>query len=71
MENKTKSIKNQSYNILIKFPGITFDNRMTFMKYFDEILECCKQKFHHLRILVNKKWGPSPTTILQISKNNV
>ena len=52
----------------IKFLGITFDNGMTFIKHFEEILEHCKQKFHCLRILVNKKWGPSPTTILQIYK---
>ena len=44
----------------IKFLGITFDNRMT-----------CNQKFHRLRILVNKKWGPSPETILQIYKQCV
>ena len=30
-----------------------------------------KQKFHRLRILVNKKWGPSPTTISQIYKHCV
>ena len=53
-----------SYYPHIKFPGITFDNRMTFIKHFEEILERRKQKFHRLRILVNKKWGPSPTTIL-------
>ena len=41
---------------------------MTFTKHFEEILERCNQKFHHLRILVNKKWGPSPETILQIYK---
>ena len=41
----------------IKFLGITFDNRMTFIKHFEEILECCKQTFHRLRILVNKTWG--------------
>ena len=52
----------------IKFLDITFDNRMTFAKHFEEILECCNQKFHRLRILVNKKWGPSPETILQIYK---
>ena len=52
----------------IKFLGITFDNRMTFTKHFQEILEHCNQKFHRLRILVNKKWGPSPETILQIYK---
>ena len=51
--------------------GITFDNRMTFTKHFEEILERCNQKFHCLRILVNKKWGPSPETILQIYKQCV
>ena len=55
----------------IKFLGITFDNRMTFTKHFEEILERCNQKFHRLRILVNKKWGPSPETILQIYKQCV
>ena len=38
----------------IKFLGFTFDNRMTFVKHFEEILEHCKQKFHCLWILVNK-----------------
>ena len=60
-----------SYYPHIKFLGITFDNRMTFTKHFEEILERCNQKFHRLRILVNKKWGPSPTTILQIYKQCV
>ena len=60
-----------SYYPQIKFLGITFDNRMTFTKHFEEILECCNQKFHRLRILVNKKWGPSPETILQIYKQCV
>ena len=60
-----------SYYPQIKFLGITFDNRMTFTKYFEEILERCNQKFHRLRILVNKKWGPTPSTILQIYKQCV
>ena len=30
-----------------------------------------QKKCHRLRILVNKKWGPSPTTILQIYKQCV
>ena len=54
-----------------KFLGITFNNRMTFTKHFKEILELCNPKFHRLRILVNKKWGPSPTTILQICRQCV
>ena len=41
---------------------------MNFTKHFEEILERCNQKFHRLRILVSKKWGPSPETILQIYK---
>ena len=60
-----------SYCPQIKFLGITFDNRMTFTKHFEEILERCRQKFHRLRILVNRKWGPSPTTILHICKQCV
>ena len=36
---------------------------MNFTKHF--------QKFHRLRILVNKQWGPSPQTILQIYKQCV
>ena len=41
-----------SYYPQIKFLGITFDNRMTFTKHSEEILERCNQKFHHLRTLV-------------------
>ena len=49
----------------IKFLGITFDNRIIFTKHFEESLECYNQKFHRLRILVNKRWSSSPTAILQ------
>ena len=55
----------------IKFLDITFDNRMTFTKHFEEILERCNQSLHRLRILVNKKWGASLSTILQIYKQCV
>ena len=60
-----------SYYPHIIFLNITFDNRMTFTKHFEEILECCNNKFHRLRILVNKKWDPSPANILQIYKQCV
>ena len=60
-----------SYYPQIKFLGITFDNRMTFTKHFEEILERFNNKLHRLRKLVNKKWGSSPTTILQIYKQCV
>ena len=60
-----------SYYPHIKFLGITSDNRMTFIKHSEKILECCNQNFHHLKTLVNKKWGPNPTTILQVYKQYV
>ena len=57
-----------SYHPHIKFLGITFDKRMTCTKHFEER---CNRKIHCLRTLVNKKWGPSPATILQIYKQCV
>ena len=60
-----------SYCPHMKVSGITFDNRMTFTKHYEEILERCNQIFRHLRILVKKKWGPSPTIILHIYKQCV
>ena len=43
-----------SYYSHIKFLGITLDNRMTLIKHFEAILECCNQNFYRLQILVNK-----------------
>ena len=60
-----------SYYPQIKFLGITFDNRMTFTKHYEINFRMLKPKFHHLRILVNNKWGPSSATILQIYKQCV
>ena len=57
-------------DVMTLFLNITFDNRMTFTKHFEEILERSNQKFHRLRILVNK-WGPSPKIILEIYKQCV
>ena len=39
----------------IKFLGITFDNRMSFVKYFEDILDRCTQTFYPLRIYVNRR----------------
>ena len=55
----------------VKFLGITFDSRLTFQKHFEEILGCCNTRYHCVRLTVNKKWGPSPSTILQIYKQCV
>ena len=60
-----------SYFSHAKFLGITFDHKFTFKKHFEDILERCQQKYHHIRMLVNQKWGRSPQTILQIYKQCV
>ena len=52
----------------VKFLGITFDSQLTFQKHFEEILDCYNTMYHHLRLLVNKKWGSSPGTLIQIYK---
>ena len=55
----------------VKFLGITFDSQLTFQKHFEDILECCNNRYYRLRLLANKKWGPSPATLIQIYKQCV
>ena len=55
----------------VKFLGITFDSKLTFQKHFEEILGRCNTRYHCVRLIVNKKWGPSPSTILRIYKQCV
>ena len=55
----------------VKFLGITFDSQFTFKKHFEDILDLCNTKHHRLRILANKKCGPSPSTLIQIYKQSV
>ena len=55
----------------VKFLGITFDSKLTFQKHFEEILGRCNTRYHRARLIVNKKWGPSPSTMLQIYKQCV
>ena len=55
----------------VKFLGITFDSKFTFKKHFEEILGRCNTRYHRIRLLTNKKWGPRPSTILQIYKQCV
>ena len=54
----------------VKFLGTTFDSKLTFQKHFEEILGRCNARYHRVRLIV-KKWGPSPSTILQIHKQCV
>ena len=55
----------------MKFLGITFNSKLTFQPHFEDILERCNNRYHRLRLLANKKWGPSPTTLIQIYKQCV
>ena len=55
----------------VKFLGIIFDSKLTFQKHFEDILERCNNMYYRLRLLANKKWGPSPATIIQIYKQCV
>ena len=52
----------------VKFLCITFDTQLNFKKHFEDILDRCNTRYHCLRLLVNKKLGPSPATIIQIYK---
>ena len=55
----------------VKFLGITFDSKLTFQPHFEDILERCNNRYRRLRLLANKKWGPSPATLIQIYKQCV
>ena len=55
----------------VKSLGITFDSKLTFQKHFEEILGRCNTRYLRVRLIVNKKWGPSPSTILKIYKQCV
>ena len=58
--------KGQSQNY-----GASINSKFTFQNHFEEILGRCNTRYHRIRLLVNKKWGPSPSTILQIYKQRV
>ena len=48
----------------VKFLGITFDSQLNFKKHFEDILDRCNTRYHHLRLLADQKWGPSPSTLI-------
>ena len=53
----------------VKFLGITFDSQLTFKKHFNwDTLDHCNTRYHRVRLLASKKWGPSPANILHIYK---
>ena len=55
----------------VKFLGITFDSKLAFQPHFEDILERCNNRYHRLWLLANKRWGPSPATLIQIYKQCV
>ena len=55
----------------VKFLGITFGSKFTFKKHSEDILGRCNARYHRIRLLTNKKWGPSASTIIQIYKQCV
>ena len=55
----------------VKFLGIILDSKLTFQKHFEDILERCNSRYYRLRLLANKKWGPSPATLIHIYKQCV
>ena len=55
----------------VKFLGIRFDSQLNFKKHFEDILDRCNTRYYRLRLLANKKWGPSPSTLIQIYKQCV
>ena len=55
----------------MKFLGVTFDSQLSFKKHFEDISDRCNTMYHRLRLFANKKWGPSPVTLIQIYKQCV
>ena len=55
----------------VKFLGIIFYSKLIFQPHFEDILECRNSRYYRLRLLANKKWGPSPATLIQIYKQCV
>ena len=55
----------------VKFLGIIFDSKLTSQPHFEDILERWNSRYYRLRLLANKKWGPSPATLIQIYKQCV
>ena len=55
----------------VKFLGINFNSKLNFKKYLEDILDLCNARYHRLRLLANKNWEPSPSTLIQIYKQCV
>ena len=64
-----------SYYRHIKFSGITFDNRMTFTKHFEEILERCNKQISPSKDIGQQKVGSKSrnhfTNLQTMCKTNI
>ena len=48
-----------------------FDSQLTFQQHFEDILDRCNTRYHRLKLLADKKYEPSPSTIIQTYKQCV
>ena len=55
----------------VKFLGINFDSQLTFKQHFEDILDRCNTTYHRSKLLARNKFGPSPSTLIQIYKQCV
>ena len=71
----SRSILARKTELNLKLYGETLkiypQEKLTFQKHFEDILDRCNIMYHCLRLLVNKKWEPSPATLIQIYKQCV
>ncbi|RNA28071.1 RNA-directed DNA polymerase from mobile element [Brachionus plicatilis] len=61
--------KNLPNSKSIKFLGVTFDERLNFINQVSEIKQKCQSRLNIIKILSNKKWGLSKTSLSSIFKS--
>ena len=52
----------------VKFLGMTFDQRLTWNKHIEKVIDSCKVKMNLLRSLTGQQWGACKRSLLQIYK---
>ena len=52
----------------VKFLGITFNSQLTFKSTSRTSWTAARTRYHHLMLLSQQKWEPSPSTLIQIYK---
>ena len=54
------------YHNKVKFLGIIFDRRLTFVDYVTYIVDRCKPRLNVLRAISGSEWGASKETLLMV-----